>query len=286
MRIYFKKGIVPLVFFMTFFGFEKALMWGYTAALLHECAHLFMSIRLNCIPVSITFGVCAMNLEIQRVTNTSKHMKILAMGPISSFIMFVTLFCLRKFGILDLPIFEFANLCIGIANLFPATPLDGGRILKLFLSSRFGIMCGAKIMRGITYAIISLLVIANALLLLLDGPNPFLFMFLSFLIFTMLKEKREDLFLTKLVFSGQIPSSPKIKYISFSSDCRLLDICFRVSSSYYLVGAIFDEGRFVGEISQDELPSALKLVGVMATVGDYLNLKDAPKKIYAIENLP
>ncbi len=286
MKVHFKKGVVPLVFFMTLFGFEKELMWGYMASILHECAHLFMSTHLNCTPVSVTFGVCAMNLEIQRVTNTGKHMKILAMGPISSFAMFAALFCLRKFSLLDLRIFEFANLCIGIANLFPATPLDGGRILKLFLSSRFGIMCGAKIMRGITYAIISLLVIANALLLLLDGPNPFLFIFLSFLFFSLLKEKREDLFLTKLVFSGQIPSSSKVKYISFSSDCRLLDISCRVSHSYYLVGAIFDEGRFVGEIFQDELQSALKLSGAMTPAGDYLKSKDAPQKIYAIENLP
>lgn len=286
MKVYFKKGVVPLVFFMTFFGFEKELMWGYMASILHECAHLFMSTHLNCTPVSVTFGVCAMNLEIQRVTNTSKHMKILAMGPISSFMMFVALFCLRKFGFLDLRIFEFANLCIGIANLFPATPLDGGRILKLFLSSRFGIIYGAKIMRGITYAIISFLVVANALLLLLGGPNPFLFIFLSFLFFSLLKEKREDLFLTKLVFSGQIPPSSKVKYISFSSDCRLSDISCRISPSYYLVGAIFDEGRFVGEISQDELPSALRHMGAMTSIKDYISSKNADEKIYAIENLP
>ncbi len=268
---------------MTLFGFEKELMWGYLAALFHECAHLFMSVHLKSIPISVTFGACAMNLEIQRVANKEKHMKILAFGPIFSLSLFAILFYLRKLRLLDVRIFEFANLCIGIANLFPATPLDGGRMLKLSLCSFFGIISGAKIMKTVTYTIISLLVIANALLLLFGGPNPFLFIFMSFLIFSLLKEKREDLYLKELVFSGQIPTSSKIKLVRFSSDCRLLDIASRVSSSYLLIGAIFENGRFIGEISQKELPDALKLMGTMALAGDYIRKKAMSKKIYAIE---
>ncbi len=268
---------------MVLFGFEKELMWGYMASFLHECAHLGMSIRLKCMPLSMTFGICAINLETQRATNTKKHIKIVAAGPVFSFVMFGALFCLRKAGVLDVRIFEFTNLCIALANLFPATPLDGGRILKLCLMSHYGIIYGAAIMRAITNVMISLIASANAFLIIFDKVNPFLFIFLSFLIFSLCNEKREDLYLKEMVLSGQMPSSCKARRFCFESDCRLIDIASRVSPSYYLVGFIFESERFLGEIEQSELPCAMKAMGAIARAEDYVKAKEMSAGIYAIE---
>ena len=255
---------------MTLFGFEKEMLIGYIASCIHECAHLWASIYLKCAPLSITFGVCAMNLETKRVTNTGKHMKILAIGPFFSFFMFGALFCLRKTGGFDMRIFEFANLCIGIANLFPATPLDGGRMLKLWMMSRFGIISGAKFMKTITNVMIMFLAIANILLLFFKGPNPFLMMFLSFLIFSLFSEKREDIVLKEMVYSGQIALSQKIKVVRFKSDCRLVDVASKISPSYYLIALIYEKDKFLGEIRQKEISPALTLFGCRAKTKDYI----------------
>jgi len=268
---------------MTFFGYEKELLWGYTATILHECAHLCASIYLKSTPISITFGVCGMNLETQRVTDTLKHIKILATGPVFSFGMFGALFFLRKSEVISAGIFEFANLCIGLVNLFPATPLDGGRMLKLYFSSRFGIIWGGKIMKSITLVMISLIMLLNAFLILSDSPNPFLFIFLSFLIFSFFKEKREDILLKNRVFSGQVISAKKTKVICFKSDSRLSDIASRVSPSYYLVGVIFEKGKFLGEIHQKDIPYALKTMGAMGVAKEFIKAKNEVKSINAIE---
>lgn len=273
MILKFKKSTIAIVFAAALLGKECELLWGYAAALLHECAHLAMCIYLGHTPTQITLGVCGINLEIQSVSDIKKRMMILASGPASSFLMFGALFLMRSFSLANARIFEFANLCIGIANLFPAMPLDGGAMLKCALISRFGIINGAKLMHRITHLITALIFCIFLLMASADMLNPFLMMFLAFLIFSHKDEQRRELIDKKLVLSGQIPHSGKLKYLALDSDRELLDIASRISPSYYIITAVFAQGRFAGEISQSELSAAIKSFGASCKLGEYLKFK-------------
>ncbi|MBR2405294.1 MAG: hypothetical protein IKA95_06525 [Clostridia bacterium] len=269
----FKKSTIAIVFVAALLGKESELLWGYAAALLHECAHLAMCIYLGRTPRQITLGVCGINLEIQSVSSLKERVMILAAGPASSFLMFGALFLMRSFSIVNVRIFEFANLCIGIVNLLPATPLDGGAMLKCALTSCFGIINGAKLMHRITSLVTTLIFCLFLLMSAFEVLNPFLLMFAVFLVLSHKGEQRRALIDKKLVLSGQIAHSGKLKYLALDSDRELLDIASRISPSYYIITAVFENGRFVGEISQSELSAAIKSHGAACKLGEYLKFK-------------
>ena len=253
MKIRLKKSVAVMVFISLILGKEKFLLAGYTSALIHECTHLLVCIHLGVNPQKIVFAVSGMNLEIQKVPDVKKHMLILLSGPVSSFALYGTLFLFRKLGVFSIPLLEFASLCIGIINLFPIMPLDGGGMLRLFMQSRFGIISGIKIMRRISFALTFVFAFLCISLILSGVGNIFLITFTLFVAFFGKSTKDADVLDTKEVLSSETGKNKRPKYFAFSKDATLLDIASKISPSYYLVGAIFSDGRFVGEIDEDFL---------------------------------
>lgn len=280
MKIKLKKSVAFAVFAAVFLGKETELFWGYAAALLHECAHLAMCVGLKQTPKQITFGVCGMNLNIQSASGIKERMMILASGPVSSFFMFGALFLLRHGGVMELPLFEFANLCIGIANLIPALPLDGGSMLKCALVSKLGVINGAKVMRTVTNVLIGCICLLYAIIIGTGASNPFFVMFAVFLICSSGKERKRELFEKKLVLSGQMPASGKLKYFALDARCELLYAAAKLSPSYYMIAAVFENGRYIGEINQSQIPSAIHRYGAACSVGEYLALRKPQPEVY------
>ena len=118
--------------------------------LLHELSHSLMSQRFG-IPVkSITLFIFGGVSDISKEPkNPHKEFSIAIVGPITSFfisgIFAVLLFSLRGFEFTSFENIQltkteailfygvFINLLLGIFNMVPAFPLDGGRILRSIL---------------------------------------------------------------------------------------------------------------------------------------------------------
>lgn len=269
-KIELKKSVALVVFAAVLLDKGTELFCGYLAAVVHELAHLAMSLHLGFRAEGITLGVGGVNLKLKSTSGIKKCIMVLAAGPMMSFFMFGVLFCLRKINVLSMPLIEFASLCIGIANLIPAMPLDGGAMLRAILISRRGIINGAKIMKkisGFFYALLGLVcVIMHGAGLL----NFFLVMFEVFLIYSSFSQRRQELAEKKQVFSGETMLSTKIRYITVESECPLLDVASHISSSYFLVAAVFERGRFVGEVTQKQIVESIKNKGAYCMVKDII----------------
>lgn len=115
-------------------------------AILHELGHLFMGIILgfkpkgiNLMPMglSICFHVKSENYNVN-VKNakiiTLKKLIIALAGPLINFLI-VIFFMIYNIEILNITRAEiiYANLLIGLFNLTPIYPLDGGRIIKYII---------------------------------------------------------------------------------------------------------------------------------------------------------
>ena len=277
MKLILKKSVAFVVFISALLGKENFLFSGYLGAIIHECAHALAGLCLGVKPSRAVLGVSGMNLEIQRVPSIKKHMIILLSGPICSFILFGALFSLRKFGIAKAQLLEFASLSIGVINLFPIMPLDGGAVLRLILQSKLGIIYGAKIMKHISFFFTACFVFACLFLFLARMGNMFLIIFTVFVAFFPKRQKNLDLIEKRLVLSCGAGVKRKIKYFAFSSDTPLLSIASRISPSYYLVGAVFEDGRFIGELSENALMSALRSFGSGKSAGEYVKHMEKAK---------
>ncbi len=141
-------------------GFLTALVF-FACLLLHEVSHSFVGKRngvpINRITLFLFGGVAEMGEDVK---DPVTELKMAVAGPFATFIIsgaFYGFYRLAKTikagGILVVPFLylSLVNLAIGIFNLLPGFPLDGGRILRAFLwkatgnlekATKIGSFCG------------------------------------------------------------------------------------------------------------------------------------------------
>ena len=118
----------------------------FVSILVHELAHSYFTLRfggsIKEIRLHLLGGAAAMNREVQEPL---KVIIIVAAGPISSIVM-GTLLLFLNFSLNPVSVMEgnslflmvfilgYINIFLGLFNLIPAFPMDGGRILRAFLS--------------------------------------------------------------------------------------------------------------------------------------------------------
>ena len=153
-RIDLKIFLFALIFVITKQIEFYAILMIY--AVIHELGHLFWGLILKLKPeaFSITpFGLqisfkAEPNLYNTKIKNGTKlclkRMSLALAGPLTNFIIALILIILNNIELYKNSIFFgevaiYANILIGIFNLIPIYPLDGGRILKEIISIRSGI---------------------------------------------------------------------------------------------------------------------------------------------------
>ncbi len=126
MEIKFKNIVFKLDFsFLILLSF--AVLYGYQNTVdiilfsaLHEAGHLIMLLVFGVKPKMIKLSFYGAGLKYDNNLSKWKEFFVLLCGPLVNLI----LFAVFKNEI---------NLILFLINIFPAAPLDGGRIIKLFL---------------------------------------------------------------------------------------------------------------------------------------------------------
>jgi Zn-dependent protease/predicted transcriptional regulator len=133
-QVYWGAGLVATILF-------------FFSVLFHEMSHSLMAqrcgIEISEIKLFIFGGVSRLSEEAKNPVN---EFKIAVVGPMSSFVLAILFwFCTRLLGGLQLslaPIITgylvWINVALGIFNLLPGFPLDGGRILRAILWYKTG----------------------------------------------------------------------------------------------------------------------------------------------------
>jgi Zn-dependent protease/predicted transcriptional regulator len=133
-QVYWGAGLVATLLF-------------FFSVLFHEMSHSLMAqrcgIEISEIKLFIFGGVSRLSEEAKNPVN---EFKIAVVGPLSSFVLAVFFwFCTKLLGGLQLPLAQiitgylvWINVALGIFNLLPGFPLDGGRILRAILWYKTG----------------------------------------------------------------------------------------------------------------------------------------------------
>lgn len=103
---------------------------GLIACLWHEVGHLSAFMLKKAKPLEISFLAGGIRIKPSRELTGNDKIFVLAAGP---------LFNLTAAGLLaDIsPVFAAVNIVIGVFNLLPVSPLDGGGILSVYLIQKF-----------------------------------------------------------------------------------------------------------------------------------------------------
>lgn len=263
-RIKFSKTICISVFLSCFFSFTRELCLLYASIAVHEFAHLLAAklCRVKC--KEINLDIFGMSLLCSPCDTPSKSVIILSAGPLVSFFMWYICHLSGKYAYTDF--FAFSNLCVLCVNLFPISPLDGGRIIKTVLQSRCGIIQGTKMSKKFSRYIRISFIVLWIMSIVFKFFNPSALMFIIFLAISEKKEKDTVLYEKNCVFSGHISKRRKPKYITFDSKSELLAIAEKISYSYFLVAVIFKDERYIGEIDERELLYAIRKRGSLCSL--------------------
>lgn len=148
-------------------------------ALIHELGHIIAGILLGLKPSSLEimpFGLRVSfdvkpknyNKKVRRGTLlTIKKLIIVMMGPITNFIFAIIyyIYDIDFFGI-SREFVVYSNILIGVFNLIPIYPLDGGRILKNIVHIFYGIEDSYKFANSISNITIILLTFISSISIL------------------------------------------------------------------------------------------------------------------------
>jgi len=127
------------------------LVWGiilaiglFVSILLHELAHTAVARRSGAVVQSITLMMLGGVSELKRDVRPEREALMAFAGPLASFAIALVSYAVYRFVPLSpglsiaLFVFALTNLTLGIFNLLPAFPMDGGRVLRGLLVKPLG----------------------------------------------------------------------------------------------------------------------------------------------------
>ncbi len=249
----------------------EELFLAYLASFIHESCHYLAAKACKADALGLRADIFGFGLKLPCILKSADRIIICASGPLANFLMFLALSVTdRIFPFMGrgCAFFAFANFCIGLINLLPISPLDGGGIVKALFARAFGIILGGRIFRALSLAFCLLFASFCFLFARIGIFNPALLIFSVFLILGIRKERFLALNETKRVLSGESLGGRNLKYIAYDGDVPILNAVSRINADCTLHTAVFSEGRFIGELSQEELVFAIKKHGAYAELKD------------------
>jgi len=263
-----------VIFLAVYFCCEADVTMVYLSAFFHELAHFAVGHSLGVMVHGIRIGIAGMCLDTGYISEPEKKILISVAGPLVSFGVFMVAAVLAVVIKTEAWLYRFAflNFCIAAVNMLPIIPLDGGAVMKAVLIRRLGMIRGQNISRKISLGILSLVAMSGVWFMCRGYISISFGVVILFLIASVRKEnimcsleKQTELFSTNA-------GNGKMRYISTDSDTCLLRLLSDVSCDSCVV-AVFERGRFIGELSREEIICYSGSFGVMHTARDCLKCK-------------
>lgn len=145
----------------------KIYIYFFISILIHEISHIIIAktykINIKNLRVSI-FGFSA-QIENNKKNKTKQKILMYLLGPISNFLLAI-IFCFINIEYIEKIKLIYINLCLGIFNLLPILPLDGGNTLKELLKIKYKNLKANKISLFISKICLASLIFTYSILII------------------------------------------------------------------------------------------------------------------------
>lgn len=240
------------------------------AVLFHEIAHAFAARLFGVALFSFRPSPIGIRARLKGSPKSfKKQMMIYLAGPLGNFILaFILFFCGEGF---IRTLFE-ANLAIGLFNLLPMYPLDGGQIFIIFSYKLAGSNVTFKLIKRLSVAVKAVLVITG-LIQVIFFSNPSLLVAVVMLPGTRLLEetvsmmKLENLLNRKqrIISKGIYPA----RHIIAMEDCTLGDIMQKLDYDRFHIIYILDKDlEIIGQITEQQMIKAMQTCSSSDKISD------------------
>ncbi|MDI9476800.1 MAG: M50 family metallopeptidase [Natronincolaceae bacterium] len=275
-----------ILIFSMFFNYFSRLMVLIVVILIHELAHccvcVYYGIGISEIEIFIFGGVAKFQKYIEE--NPKQEIIIALAGPVSNFILVVImLLIMNEFNIganYMIQLFLTANAAIGLFNLIPILPLDGGRVARGIVGHYVGIKRATYIVIKLGYCICILLFVVGTYMASVYDIEYVFISFLSIYMFLSNRKEKENI---DLIFAKNLILRKKslfyegimdVKHIIAMESVDTKNIFDEFTLEQYCIITITDvTGKVVGSLSESEIIDAIIEHGYNITLGDCYGLK-------------
>ncbi|MEW9096659.1 MAG: M50 family metallopeptidase [Clostridiaceae bacterium] len=276
------KYFIPYLLILFYIGYEKKLLFSLAIVILHECVHYL---------VARYFGFAGFQIEILPVgtvlklrdideASTKEELIISLSAPLINLILAAVFYMLFTINPLNIYLLLYeCNLIIGLFNLIPAYPLDGGRIIRGILNYKY-IYKKANLITVYISLILGIFLIFIYLFLFFAGKsNISLGLIALFIIISSIKERER---ITYIIMGDIIKKKNKFlkrgyienRSISVSYKSTLVSILSIVEKNKYNIFYVLDNDmKVIDLIFEQEIIEGLKLYGNI-TLEEFMDVQD------------
>lgn len=223
-RNFFKKikiskytYIILLLSLLT--GLIKDIFSIFILIIFHEFGHYFVSYlfkyNIDSINIYPFGGIIKYNEEIDKPLFT--ELLITIMGPINQILIYLIISILFKYNLINnylFSLFKNYHYSILIFNLLPIIPLDGSKLLNIFLNKVFNYI--------ISYNLLSIISIISTILFILKSDSNYIII-ISFIIYETLNYiKNRNIMFNRLILEKYLYNNnyKKYRYINNLNDIK------------------------------------------------------------------
>jgi len=281
-QLVLNNWFVALIALFAVSGMVGKVLLIFSAVLWHECAHAAAALALGYKVREVEllpFGGVA---RIDRLgeAGANSEMIMAAAGPAASVVLAAVVYLVKIHGYFGVDLLQFyfeANIMLAAFNLLPALPLDGGRILRAWLSLHWD-YGKATLFTITTSKAISAILLGKVIYdyFFVDTLNLSFSIAAVFLYIAARAEGRVAGYRTMRVLAGKKAElsargfMPTVHYTAMA-DAAIRDIVRVFGPERYYVVLVVDESyRLCGTLTETEVWEALPSRGLYTKIGELL----------------
>jgi len=240
-------------------------------AAIHELSHILcaklLGVKISHVTI-FPFGVAAV-LSGEYIRNSAKEFAIAFCGPFINLVLFWILHFLSQVS--NSTVINYCadvNLAMCAVNLVPTLPLDGGRMLKSILTSKYGIIRAYNLTLSLSRILVVILSLFAIVLFIISGFNFSLVLITVFLFQNLSREQRS---VSHIALKEILENNTKIrereafpvKNFCVNADTRISVILRLLSYDYFCIFHILDSNsEIIKCITETELLTTLTNKGI------------------------
>ena len=273
--------LIPLYFYLGH-GVEIAVCL--ISILLHELSHILLCIKyeleikeLELFP----FGSVARS-DKSIWFKPNQEIIIAAAGPVVSLLISLFFFLISGLGYQNyiISILIKANFIIGMFNLLPFLPLDGGRITRAFLSKFIGFKPATRRLIMLTYISTILAVIVGSVIFIKYSYGLYIVLISIFLFLAARKESKMVAFIFMYDIIGKKAEVVKQKVMETHLLVALRTVTameitkYFLPQKYHIIIVIDNNCNCMGKIYENDLVNGIVQYGIYITLEELLITKE------------
>ncbi len=259
---------VVLISVGLFFDFFRLLVIAYIITAIHETAHILTAKRLN-VKIDgveiLPFGI-TMRIKNNCIINPADEIKIAFAGPLSNFLVAYLIYGYYGGEYKDYIIAS--SLAMGIFNMLPALPLDGGRIIRALMVKKFGHIRATTVAIRITSITSVFIILAGLYALYITGFNFSFLLIGGFLTANLTEEKKNAnmIIMKDILFSRKKLAEKGVSkgdlLVAETGDSAKRVLKMLSYDRYYIISVVDNRMRVVKDITETELLEAMAIYGM------------------------